>query len=392
MRRGAFDVYVLHTESLYSRGGEKYLYELLLRVARTHRVFLYLHAISPKWQRLYKKAGVKISVLWRPPRFFWLLLPLTLIVNYFELKRSIDRNQIVFATNFPMNLLAVLVSSRTICHCFEPLAIFYDPLRIASLSPFSQFCVRVAKRAYSWLDIWAYHRATILTALAPSVQKYILETYGRKPNAYLPNGVDTDSFFPQPARTRHPGKIPVIGHSTDYTIFKGTENFLKIINILKKGRQKFVVHISESITDLHVKRQYMSYIQSHGLSDTVRFVGNIDETRLPAYYQSLDLFVYTGSTTSAGGSTASLSVLEAQASGVPVIRSRGDDGEIVNGVTGFYIHPTDPASASRRIGHFFSLPEEEKRTMKKRAREHVVSRFSWDATSKLLIQTAQHML
>lgn len=392
MKRANFDLYVLHTESLYSRGGEKYLYELLLRVTKTHRVFLYLHAISPKWRRLYEKANISVTVLWKPPRFFWLLLPVTLIVNFLQLKRTITRDQVVFATNFPMNFLAVLVSTRTICHCFEPLAIFYDPLRVASLAPFSRFCVRVAKFAYSWLDTWAFHKATVLTALAPSVEPYIIETYHRTPDVFLPNGVDTDLFTPSRKSVHHSRPTWTIGHSTDYTIFKGTENFLPIIDLLHRVGERFVVHISESITDRTVKQQYISYVRSHNLSRVVRFVGTINENDLPDYYRSLDLFVYTGSTKSAGGSTASLSVLEAQASGVPVIRSHGDDNEIIDGKTGFAIDPANHKEGAETIKRFFRLSPKEKQDMKKQSRTHILTRFSWERASAILIQTAQTMI
>lgn len=386
-----FDFHVLHTESVYSRGGEKYLYELLLRIAKTQRVHLYLHAISPKWRRLYKQANISVTQLWRPPRLFWLLLPLTLLTNYFQLKQILKRDSVVFATNFPMNFLAVLLSKRTICHCFEPLAIFYDPVRVASLSKFSQLCVAVAKLLYAPLDIWAYNTATILTALAPSVVPYILETYGRNPDIFLPNGVDTRFFSPKKQKKKGQKTVLTIGHSTDYTIFKGTENFLAILVSFSRTNIPFVAHISESIADPQIKKQYLLYTQRHHIHHQVRFMGNIDESRLADYYRSLDVFVYTGSMVSAGGSTASLSVLEAQACGTPVIRSRGDDQEIQEGKTGFYINPRNHGVAGKVIEKFSRLSAKEKNAMRRAARDYVCARFSWDSTSKVLLDTAKNL-
>lgn len=392
MKTRQFEFHVLHTESVYSRGGEKYLYELLLRIAKTQRVHLYLHAISPKWKRLYKHAGISVTQLWRPPRLFWLLLPLTLLINFLELKRTLRRHSVVFATNFPMNFLAVLLSKHTICHCFEPLAIFYDPVRVASLSKFSQLCVAVAKFLYAPLDIWAYNTAAVLTALAPSVVPYILETYGRNPDIFLPNGVDTNFFSPKPRRKPHHENILTIGHSTDYTIFKGTENFLAILVSFSRANIPFIAHISESIADPQIKKQYVSYIQRHHIDHLIRFVGNIDESLLADYYRSLDVFVYTGSMVSAGGSTASLSVLEAQACGTPVIRSRGDDQEIQEGKTGFYINPRNHRRASGVIQKFSRLSAKKKNIMRSAAREYVCDRFSWSATSRVLLDTATDLV
>ncbi len=392
MKTEQFEFHVLHTESVYSRGGEKYLYELLLRIAKTQRVHLYLHAISPKWKRLYKRAGISVTQLWRPPRLFWLLLPVTLLINFLELKRVLKQNSVVFATNFPMNFLGVLISNHTICHCFEPLAIFYDPVRVASLSKFSQLCVAVAKFLYAPLDIWAYNTTSVLTALAPSVVPYILETYKRNPDIFLPNGVDTRFFSPKPKKWGGAGSVLTIGHSTDYTIFKGTENFLAILASLSRSTVPFVAYISESIADPQIKKQYESYIQKNHLSGVVHFVGNIDESRLADYYRSLDVFVYTGSMVSAGGSTASLSVLEAQACSTPVIRSRGDDQEIQEGITGFYINPRNHKHASSVMQKFYMLSTKEKSAMRKSARKYVCDRFSWDATGRVLLATAKNLI
>lgn len=384
-------LHVLHTESIYSRGGEKYLFELLKRVEKTHAVHLYLHRISPRWLQQYKKYNIDVHLLWTPPRLFWLLLPVTLLVNFFELKKTTHKKDVLFATNFPMNFLAVILSKNAICHCFEPLAIFYDPVRISSLSLFSRFCVAVAKYMYAPLDKWAYTKSAVLTALGPSVEPYIIKTYGKKPDIYLRNGVDCNFFSAVTNQKRHPNKPFILGHSTDYTIFKGTEDFLAIVAFLKKTKHPIEAHISESIPDQEAKKKYLRYIKQLGIVGDVKFVGNISERNLPKYYQSLDVFVYTGSPECAGGSTASLSVLEAQSCGIPVIRSNGDDHEIIDGKTGYYINPHDYDDAGQKIIQVLTLPELSKHQIKRAARTYIRSRFDWNFTGKVLIKTIQKL-
>lgn len=384
-------LHVLHTESIYSRGGEKYLFELLKRTEKTHEVHLYLHRISPHWLRLYQKHNIDVHLLWTPPHLFWLLLPATLLINFFELKKSVHKTDVLFATNFPMNFLAVVISDKAICHCFEPLAIFYDPVRISSLSPFSRFCVAVAKFLYAPMDKWAYARSAVLTALGPSVEPYIIETYGRKPDIHLRNGVDCRFFSAAENKKHYSGRPFILGHSTDYTIFKGTEDFLAIVAFLKKSGHTVEARISESIPDREVKKRYLRHIKQWGIADAVRFVGNVSEQDLPKYYRSLDVFVYTGSPECAGGSTASLSVLEAQSCGTPVIRSRGDDHEIIDGKTGYYIDPHDYTGAGTKIAHALSLPEKFRRQMRKAARVYIRSRFDWNFTGNILIKTIKKL-
>ena len=384
-------LYVLHTESIYSRGGEKYLFELLKRVKRTHALHLYLHRISPHWHNQYRKHNISVTLLWTPPRLFWLLLPITLFINFLQLKKTVKKTGVLFATNFPMNFLSVLISARAICHCFEPLAIFYDPVRISSLSPFSRFCVAVAKLLYAPLDRWAYTKSAVLTALGPSVEPYIMETYGRKPDLYLPNGVDSN-MFSYVSRTPNAGRRPfVLGHSTDYTIFKGTEDFLAIIAYLKKHGYRVIARVSESIPDKETKKKYMAYIKRHAIENSVKFIGTVSEHRLPDFYRSLDYFIYTGSPECAGGSTASLSVLEAQSCGTPVIRSRGDDHEIIDGVTGYYINPHNHKESGKILARALHLSGRDKNKMRVASRKYIYSRFDWDTTGNILIRAIRHL-
>jgi glycosyltransferase involved in cell wall biosynthesis len=202
----------------------------------------------------------------------------------------------------------------------------------------------------------------------------------------VPNGVDANVFNTE-------GKISVgknrasfftIGHSTDYTVFKGTLNFLKSLpGLLKKTRQ-FRVLISESITDDKVKQKYCNFVQKNELSKYVHFVGNLTEKQLVRFYQKIDVFCYSGSHECAGGSTASLSVVEAQACGTPVIRSVGNNDEIVHRVTGYMVNPTDYKAVSNQIAEFFRLSYRAKRMFQKNARNHVCKNFNWKQSSEAI--------
>ncbi len=374
-------VYVFHTECVYSRGGEKYLFQLLKRVSRDFSIHLLVQAVSPEWQKLYEENQIKVSKLWKPARFYWALLPLFLIVNWWQLRRKIKPSDVIFATNFPLNYLGTLLSSNTISHCFEPIAIFYDPITISSVPPFSRFCIRVAKFLYSAFDKKAITHTQVLTTLNHEVKKHILAVYGRSPDAFLPNGVDTTFFSPQ---KRSAKRTYIVGHSTDYTPFKGTENFLKIVTILSQKIPNLKVIITESMVYPDVKDRYMKYIQAHQLSDRVTFIGNLSEKQMVDFYSGLDVFCYTGSPLCAGGSTASLSVLEAQACGTPVVRSIGNTDEIIANKTGYYIDPFRHQAAALTIMKLLATTN--RSHMRRQARIHTQQSFSWDTTAKKLRQ------
>lgn len=382
-------LYVFHTESIYLRGGEKYLYEILRRIAKTRRTELYLHTVSPKWKSLYTKAGITVHTLWRPRRLYWLCIPLTIVIDYLSLRKTIGRNDLIFATNFPMNFLATALSQNTICHCAEPLPIFYDQVRINSLPLFSRVCVFFAKLAYAPWDSWSYKRCAVLTTLNPSVEEHVINVHKRKPDMFLANGVDEHHFTPTKKPTNH--ALYVIGHSTDYTVFKGTHDFLSAIHELHSMGMRFQAVISESITDSTMKQKYDNYILQHNLKKYVSFVGTLSEEKLADFYRDLDVFVFTGSPEGSGASAASLSVLEAQACGVPVVRSIGENKEIKEGKTGFYVNPHDGIATAQAIKKILNKPKTERKTMGDNARKHVIKFFSWTTTASEL-ETLLHAL
>ncbi len=390
MKRHQSPLYVFHTESIYLRGGEKYLYEILRRIAKTRPVVLYLHAVSPWWRTRYNHAGVTVYSLWRPRRLYWLCIPITILIDYISVRKTIKRNDVIFATNFPMNFLAVALSRNTICHCAEPLPIFYDRVRIKSLPLFSQVCVFLAKLAYAPWDSLSYQRCTKLTTLNPSVEAHVLAVHKRKPDIFLTNGVDDQRFSPtKKSRYR---KLFTIGHSTDYTVFKGTQDFLAAINVLHKSRLRFRALISESIRDPNMKRVYVSYIKRHGLQKVVTFVGTLSEQNLANFYKNLDVFVFTGSPEGSGAAAASLSVLEAQACGVPVVRSVGEDFEILEGITGYHTDPHDGSATAAAIQKILLKTAAQKRKMGSEARKHVTNFFSWNTTSSQLETMIKNLL
>jgi len=126
------------------------------------------------------------------------------------------------------------------------------------------------------------------------------------------------------------------------------------------------------------------------LSDSVTFVGNLSEKQMIDYYRSLDVFCYTGSPECGGGATASLSVIEAQACGVPVIRSVGNNDEIIDNTTGYAVNPNKDTAVAEAIIRFNKLTGHSRTAMKNNARKYVLKYFSWNksvSTLNRLIKT-----
>jgi glycosyltransferase involved in cell wall biosynthesis len=83
-----------------------------------------------------------------------------------------------------------------------------------------------------------------------------------------------------------------------------------------------------------------------GLTDSVRFVGRVDDTALVDYYAAADVFALPSSSEAQG-----IVALEAMACGLPVVGAAvgGLLGTILDGETGFLVPSGDVASLAERL-------------------------------------------
>ncbi len=86
------------------------------------------------------------------------------------------------------------------------------------------------------------------------------------------------------------------------------------------------------VGDGPVKSSLEDWVAKHNLSEKVIFTGMIPHTELPPYYAAADIFV-----TSSTSETFGLTVVEAMASGLPVvgIQSPGISDAVIDGQTGY---------------------------------------------------------
>lgn len=115
-----------------------------------------------------------------------------------------------------------------------------------------------------------------------------------------------------------------------------------------------------------------------GVSDRVIFAGRVAHKELPKLLAQCDIFVQP----SIGEEAFGISVVEAMASGVPVIASNngGLPEIVVNGATGLLLPPGDTAAWQREIAGFIDKPRRA-RHIGEAARERAVAHFTWSANA-----------
>jgi len=375
---------VLHTDFRYLRGGEKYMYELLYGLQKIASVTLLVEHISPEWKTKLKKIGVSIHTLWRPWCCYWFLVPLFLCINWWKYRSFISPETIVFATNFPLNFLAVLLTKKNIIFCFEPLSIFYDNNRLWSMRLKDRLILSIAKALYWRLDYYAIKNANRLATLNKNVAALLWKIYKKKPDLYLPNSIPVKilkrGFYKSNKNTK-------ILHSTDFTILKGTDIFIQSMLLIIPWFPNLQVSISESVPNKEMKKKYLTLIKKLGLQRYVYFEGTIPDHKMKKWYQSGSVFCFTGSPYCGGGATASLSVLESQSQGTPVIRSKGGDQEIIEGKTGFFITKYSPEGVAKAILKFLRLSKKQQTIMSSASVRHIKNHFSPLISEKKLAET-----
>lgn len=234
----------------------------------------------------------------------------------------------------------------------------------------------VGSRAGSWTDRVLDRYVSNLyrrfdRVLAPSkVMAEKLRRLGVEQVAVQPLGVDTRRFDParrDPAIRRALG----INEDTHLLVFAGRgsreKNIPLLLQTMRQLGPRYHLHLAGS----HMPRD---------LPDNVsRSAGFIGQEQLADLLASADALVHAG-----GHETFGLIVLEAMASGLPVIGvDAGAVAELVVPGTGLLAKAGSAESLAQQVRTLFALDHHE---MGRRARLHVVSSFEWNAVLPQLLE------
>lgn len=222
---------------------------------------------------------------------------------------------------------------------------------------------------------------------------FSLEKYKNKWQE-LPFGVDVERFQPRTRAEalfkRHELDINLptilfVGGMDQAHYFKGISVLLKAVKILKKNNfylQVVLVGDGELRTEFEIQAKIM------GLSDRVKFVGAINDSELPYYYNMADLTVLP-STNQA--EAFGMVLLESYASGVPVVASDLPGVRSVAEEAGLVFTPGDSeALAENIIGYFDEKTDRE--VWSDRARQVAEDKFSWSVIIAKLDEYYQQLV
>ncbi len=189
-------------------------------------------------------------------------------------------------------------------------------------------------KAWQWATRFTLRRSAAFVGDCETIRT-IAQTYGMRPDKIVtfPWGADTHKFAPSPPSVHNPQFT--IHHSHFPNTLRGRKGWNADCFVLLSTRGWTELYGVEDLVTAFVRlapefpelRLFMlgggplagrihAAIQRAGLIDRVHFPGQINQRDLPGYYRAADLYI---STSHSDG--ASISLLEALASGTPVLLS-----------------------------------------------------------------------
>lgn len=216
-----------------------------------------------------------------------------------------------------------------------------------------------------------------LIAVSNWVKGFVMERSNPKNLTVIPNGVDIERFFPKKGLGKEEkgdfGELedlgrPIVLYCGRLMALKGLKTLIASMEGVLKEKDAYFVFAGPG-----EREPWEKMIESVGISkNSYTFLGQVNHEKIPSLYRKADIFVLPSFTES-----CPLTVLEAMASGLPVIASEvGGISEIIeNRKDGLLVKPGDTAELTKSIITLLS-ENELRKNFARSARAKAVEKFS----------------
>jgi glycosyltransferase involved in cell wall biosynthesis len=365
---------ILHPHLLYPGGASKFMLEVANRLANMGiPIIIVLTKYDRNLIKPYKNLKfVEIGNYHTGEILFWLTFP----IFFFKLKKVLDGidNKILFPQIFPPVWWAALYKffspkTKIVWMCQEPSAFIHSPLVIESLPFPAKTIAKIFNPVLKLIDQALVRKIDYIIGNSLYCKKLIKNTYNRIADLVA---------YP----------------SVDPTIFKPTkkkENYLFTISRLDKQKNIDLIIKAYSLLPRPLIDEYLlliggkgkeepvlkDLVNSLGLDTRIKFLGQIEASKLPKYYAEARLTIFMGENEPFG-----IIPVESMSCGTPAIglNSGGVVESIVDNETGILMKWKNEKELARAIENILENNENQK-SMSKKARAHALKNFSWDKTT-----------
>lgn len=248
-----------------------------------------------------------------------------------------------------------------------------------------------AQRRHTGFTRWLIRQQDALVATSAQAAGYL-----ERPATVILHGVDTDVFHPAPDRAalrRDLGLEPdavLIGCFGRVRAQKGVDLLVKAGLSLLPDRPRVQMIFTGRITadNRAFADDLQESIRAAGLSDRIRFLGELPWDQIVRHYQALDLFAAPARWEGFG-----LTPLEAMACGVPTVAARVGAYEtlIREGVTGSLVPRDDAPALTEALARWLD-DDAVRQAAGQAARAHVAQNHAIEGEARALVRVYRDLL
>lgn len=250
-------------------------------------------------------------------------------------------------TALPLAVLKPLLPGKLIYTCHNPAWTIQE----------DDFFNRIIKK----VEGYVMRRSDFVTTVSDIMRKSIIKNAGVRPERIqrIYNFVDTEKFSPRHEKSwaRKNGiEGPIVMFVGKLIRNKGIGNFLQAARIVlnRRPEAKFVV-VGPMSFEYQARNTWRDLAEQLGISGSVIFTGALSDKDLAQAYSSADIFCFPTLRESFG-----IVLIEAMASGLPVITSDLPVTEEVAGQSGMLVDPNDPEEIAWAITALMDSDKERK--------------------------------
>lgn len=228
---------------------------------------------------------------------------------------------------------------------------------------------------FNWLEQRAFKRVAAAYACSETVCEVLRAKGFDKPAPIVTFGVDTEAFRPRPAGQKRSSGPLTIGFVGRMLPGKGLNVLACALAELKSEAWQLLV-----VGDGSEREGFEQRLNASGLLDRARFTGAINFAQIPEYFHQLDVMVIPTETTKRIREQFGRVIVEAMASGVPVIGSTSGAIPEVIGDAGLVFPEGDAGALANTLRQMLS--DEGLRERLASAGLARVGQYSWERVAE----------
>jgi len=256
----------------------------------------------------------------------------------------------------------------TLCNWFAP--------RAAILLQTAQNIYRQYPPPFRWSEKHAFRRVDAAYACSETTREVMRSKGFEKPMAIIPFGVDTRMFASAPATNRTANEPLTVAYVGRMLPGKGLNILAEALPQLRSTNWKLLV-----VGDGPERPAFERQLRELGVIDRVQFVGAISYDDVPATFKQIDMLVMPTQTTSRIREQFGRVLVEAMASGVPVIGSTSGAIPEVIAEAGLVVPEGSAGELAGAIEKLLSNPAL-RAQLARAGRERVEEYYSWDCVAE----------